>query len=162
VCQNEESRKWAHEVCERTAGPTGEGAECRQCWKVGDLSKPEVLASAVAAARKADVVVVSMQAAEQLPLAFFVWLEGCLAHRMRTGGRLVAVMGVSEKSGVHADHTPRCLGTLARQSGLDFHLEERQVPEEGNRVLAGRRACGGPSRVGEEGWKLRGRGARGR
>jgi hypothetical protein len=114
------------------AKPAGSGAARFQCWKLGDLSETQVLASAVSAARQAKVIVLSLQAAVQLPLAFFVWLEGWLPHRTRARGTFVALIGVTERASVDSDRTQRCLRSVARLGGLDFYLEERLVPREPN------------------------------
>jgi hypothetical protein len=102
---------------------------------MGDLSDPEVLASAVSAARQAHIIVVSMNAGAQLTLAFFVWLEGWLPHRTKAGGSFVALLGVPQRPGVHSDHLQQCLRSIARLGGLDFNLEERVVPGEPNRLF---------------------------
>ncbi len=142
--QDAQTHKWARQMCEHVAGLIGSGAVRHTWWKLGDLSQPGVLAGAVSTTMRADVIVVAIQAAARLPLPFYVWVDAWLPHRLPQAGALVALIGLPEPAGLQSDQAREYLRAVAQQGRLDFLLQERKLPVEGE----GQQSGAGPSRFG--------------
>ena len=127
IYQDASTRKWARQFCAQIESLVGVRA-CRMTWwKVGDLSEPGVLAGAVSTALRADVFIVALQADQPLPVEFCMWTEAWLPHRNAPGGSLLALIALPEQPGSHSDEAQDYLRAIARQSRLDFLIEERKL-----------------------------------
>ena len=127
IYQDEATRHWAFEVCERVAGAVGTAALNVRWWKLEDLSQPAVLAGAVSTALEADVLMVAVRASEGFPLPFYVWVNSWLPHRPGKAA-LVALISLPERPSLALDRGREYLRAVARQGRLDFVLEERRLP----------------------------------
>ena len=96
------------------------------------MGEPEILLAAVRAALQADVIVVSVHAADELPLDLYVWIDVWLPRRSARMGALVALIGVPGKPASQAVRTQEYLQAVARRAELDFMTHERLVPDELN------------------------------
>jgi hypothetical protein len=129
VYQDDQTRKWAAEVCTRVRQLAGEES-VRPTWlNLRSFNQPAVLADAISQASRADVIVVAIRAAAELPLAFYYWADAWVPHRSGEPGALVALIGLPEQQRGDADETRDCLRALARRGRLDLMVEERRLPE---------------------------------
>lgn len=128
IYQDDVTRQWALEVCERVAGVVGRAALNVRWWKLDDLSQPAVLAGAVSTALRADVLMVAIRASEGFPLPFCIWVNSWLPHRPAGKAALVALISLPECPSLALDRGREYLRAVARQGRLDFVLEERRLP----------------------------------
>jgi hypothetical protein len=127
VYEDAPAERWAGGVCERVSQLVGSEGVQFKAWKISELSASEAFADAVLATACADMIIVSIQAAEQLPLELYAWMDAWLPHRLQLTGALVALVGQTEQSGSQADRTRQYLQAVARKGGLDFLIEERNL-----------------------------------
>ena len=83
---------------------------------------------AVRAAVVADVIVVSVHAAGDLPLGLYVWIDVWLPRRLSRAGALAALIGVAEPADPHSVRTHEYLQAVARKGQLDYIPQERKRP----------------------------------
>ena len=127
VYQDERTLKWAAQVCDQVTQLAGKEAVRSTWWEIDRLGDPEMLADAVLTTRQADVIVVSVYDAKELPADFYVWIDAWLPYRRRPSGALVALIGLFEQPGVQPNHAKDYLSAVARQGRLDFLLRERTL-----------------------------------
>ncbi len=138
VYEDEPTRRWAGEVCDRVASLVGRDALRPTWWKLGDLGEPAVLAGAVSTTLRADVIIIAIHAAEGLPFPFYVWVDSWLPYHPQGTAALVALITLPDPPTVQLDRARGYLRAVARQGRLDFLLEERKLPAETpTAVLAG-------------------------
>ena len=125
VYQDALTEQWASQIRERVSQLVGPQAARSTAWKISDLSEPEVLKQAVLHTANADVIVVSLQAAEELPRDLHVWIDAWLPHRLQVTGVLVALLGLPDPPDPQSDWAREYLRAVARKAGLDFLVEER-------------------------------------
>ena len=106
------------------------GGICSQSWNLGDLSSAFVFADAVRAAAEADVLVISVRDAGDLPRLLHAWIDCWLTQGAGRAGTLVALIGVPTKQEALSGRAREYLETVARQAGLDFLPQERRLAEE--------------------------------
>ncbi len=127
VYRDPAGRDWAKEVSDRVKGLVGVEAVRSTWWKIGDLASPAVMAGAVSTAIRADVIVVSVHAAQVPPLPLCIWVDSWLPHRPHVPGALMALMAMPERPVAQADRVREYLRVVARQARLDFLVEERML-----------------------------------
>lgn len=126
VYQDSVTRDWATEMC-RAGTPPGGEEYVQMIWhNVNSLSDPAILLEAVRAALVADVIVVSVYAADQLPLDLYVWIDVWLPRRLSRPGALAALIGVAESPDSQNVRTREYLQAVARRGQLDFIPQERE------------------------------------
>lgn len=130
VFQDALTRSWVSELCERARQLLGTDTVRCTGWKLSDLGKSVVFADAVLDALQADVIVVSIHSAAELPDDLCVWIEAWLPHRSPQAGALVALLGVPETPFALSSLAQQHLRAVARRGGLDLLLEERNLPVE--------------------------------
>ena len=130
IYQDEPTRQWALEVCDRVGALAGTHALNIRWWKLEDLNQPAVLAGAVSTALRADVLMVAIRAAEAFPLPLNVWVNSWLPHRSPGKAALVALISFPERPALALDRGRQYLRAVARQGRLDFLLEERWLPAD--------------------------------
>lgn len=130
VYEDSASRRWACQFCDRVVELVGRDAVRSAWWKLGDLGEPAVLAGAVSTALRADVIIVTVRAAEGLPLPFYVWVDSWLPHHAPGTAALVALIAMPDNPGSQLDRASQYLRTVARQGRMDFHIEERKLSAE--------------------------------
>jgi hypothetical protein len=120
VYQDNVTRDWAMQTClQATKLATVERVQ-NKLYNVNSLSDPEILQEAVHATLRADVIVVSVYAAEELPLDLYVWFDAWLPRRRSRVGALAALIGVAEPRGTQSVRTHEYLQAVARRGELDF------------------------------------------
>lgn len=128
VYQDRRTQEWAEHVCGRMGYLVGE--ECLRCswWPLDRLTEPEMFEAAVQAASVADVIVVSLHAAEELPEDLWTWIALWLPRRRQPTGALVTLLDVAEIPPGGASLTREYLRTVACKGGLDFLPHEEELP----------------------------------
>src|SRR5580698_10505736 len=96
VYQDSVTRDWAMQTCRRATQLVGEESVQNVWYDAKSLSDPGVFLDAVRAALVADVIVVSVYAAHELPLDLYVWVQAWLPRRHSRAGALTALIGVAE------------------------------------------------------------------
>ena len=89
-------------------------------YDVDSLSDAATFQEAVGAARLADVIVISVYAAEELPANLYVWIDAWLPRRRARAGALTALIGVPEERISQLPPTIEYLQAIARKAQLDF------------------------------------------
>jgi hypothetical protein len=115
VCDNATSPSRASRLLDEVTQAFGEEALNVSQWTLEDLDRFDGLPQAIKAATVADVIMVSLAAAKDLPLLLCVWIAMWLPHRQRRPGALVAI--VDEASPIVQQY----LEAVARRSNLDFY-----------------------------------------
>ena len=129
VYQDSLMRHWTTELWDRVGQLVGQGGICHRSWKIGNLTDARILPDAVQAAAEADVLVVSVRDARQLPVELYAWIDAWMARRTTSAGALVALIGVSPEPHAESGHAHAYLEAVARRVGLDFLPRERKLPE---------------------------------
>jgi hypothetical protein len=126
--QDAPAQSWAAEVWGQVMQLTGKDNINVTSWRISDLAWSRGLADAVRSATKADVIVVSVIASEELPLDFYVWIDAWLPRRVHGTGALVALISLPQKPHHRAFNTRNYLQAVAHRGGLDFLPRERVLP----------------------------------
>jgi hypothetical protein len=128
VYQDSVTRNWAQQMCRAVTQRVGEEWVQNTWHQVSDLSDPGILRDAVQTALRADVIVVSIRAVDELPVELCAWIDAWLARRPPRVGALAALIGVAEQLGPQAVRTQEYLQAVARRGQLDFVPHERTLP----------------------------------
>jgi hypothetical protein len=123
--ENAATEQWARSVPQQASHLLGPQAVDCKGWNISDLRAAEVFKEAVLRAIEADVIVVSVQAADELPRDLNAWINAWSAHRLQTTGALVALVGLPEAADASSGRVHERLCVVAREAGLDFIVEER-------------------------------------
>lgn len=135
VYQDAFTRQWAGRVCDLMSRVVGQDAIRGTEWKISDLVEPRAYWEGVAALAHADVIVVSLNAADRLPAAFYLWVNLWLQERFVRPGVLVALLNPPEDSNSEAIETRRYLSAVAHQGQLQFLINERSRQGETTREV---------------------------
>jgi hypothetical protein len=120
IYQDAVSRNWGRQVCQRATQLAGEERVQNMWYNANSLSDTGILLHAVHATLVADVIVVSIYAVDELPLALYVWFDAWRQHRLSRAGALVALVGVAESLDSQSVRTLKYLQTVARKAKLEF------------------------------------------
>ena len=135
VYQDACTRQWAGRVRDLMAGVVGQDAIHGTEWKISDLVEPRAYWEGVAALAHADVIVVSLNAADRLPAAFYLWVNLWLQERFVRPGVLVALLNPPKDANSGAIETRRYLSAVAHQGQLQFLINERSRQGETTREV---------------------------
>jgi hypothetical protein len=119
VYQDAESQERANRVCDRVIGLIGQECLVSASWRVCDLAQIDVFTGAVKAATRADVIIISIHEAAELPPALSAWIEAWLPRRHQREGALVALVGAGPVSEA-GERTLSHLEVVARRGALTF------------------------------------------
>ena len=120
VYQDPLTQSWGVPMCRLATQLVGE-EHIRSLWyDAHALTDTAVLLSAVRAALVADVIVVSVHAADELPVGLYVWIDAWLPRRASREGALTALIGADEPQDFRSTHTHTYLQAVARKAQLDF------------------------------------------
>jgi hypothetical protein len=128
VYQDSVTRDWALQNFRQATQLAGEARIQNMWYDVDSLSDHEMFLNAVHAALVADVIVVSVYAAEELPLYLYVWFEAWLPRRKSRAGALTALIGITEPPDSQFVRTFEYLQAVARKAQLQFIAQERKRP----------------------------------
>jgi len=131
VYQDNVTRDWAMQTCRRATQLAAAEHVQNKLYNAHSLSDPKILLEAVRATLRADVIVVSVYAAEELPLDLYVWFDAWLPRRRSRVGVLAALIGVTEPRGSQSVRTHEYLQAVARRGELDFMPQECKPPLAG-------------------------------
>jgi hypothetical protein len=130
VYEDKVTQSWAMQLCHPVEEKFG-GEFVENTWhEVNSLSDPEILLEAVHAALSADVIVISVYAADELPPELCAWINVWLPRRLSRAGALAALIGVAEEPAPQAVRTQDYLQAVARRGQLDFLPHERKLSDE--------------------------------
>ena len=104
-----------------------DAVHCHQ-WEISRLNDFCVLKDAILMTMVADVILVSIYDAEELPKDFRVWMDAWLARRYLPAGALIALISVPGELSVQTKLARDYLRAVARKGRLDFLLRERRLP----------------------------------
>lgn len=120
VYQDPLTQSWGMPMCRLASQLAGE-EHVRETWyDVHSLDDVQILTDAVHAALVADVLVVSLYAADELPLGLYVWIDAWLPRRTSRAGALTALIGTDEPRDSQSFRTHEYLRAVARKARLDF------------------------------------------
>lgn len=128
IYQDTVTRDWAIQICQQATQSARVGHVQNSWFNVHSLGDSGVFEDAVGAALRADVIVVSIYAADELPLELCVWFEAWLARRPVRVSALTALIGVADPLDSESLRTIKYLEGVARKGQLDFIPQERQRP----------------------------------
>jgi len=130
VYQDIPTRKWATQVCDQVAQLAGKDAVHCSSWEINRLSDPEMLMDAILMTLVADVIMVSIYDAKELPIELCAWFNAWMPYRSLPTGALIALINVPGQPGAQTNHARDYLRSVARVGRLDFLLrEQRRLPE---------------------------------
>jgi len=129
VYQDLPTRKWAIQVCDQVSWLAGKDAVHCTGWEIGRLSDPEVLKDAVLTTMRADVILISIYDAKELPVDLCVWIDAWLPRRSLPTGALIVLISVPGETAAQLEHARGYLRAVALKGRLDFLLRERKLPE---------------------------------
>jgi hypothetical protein len=130
VYQDPLTRHWAAELWGRVGQLICDEGVCCQSWKISDLTDPCVFVDSVRVAAAADVLIISVRDAGELPISLYGWFDALTPRRGRRAGALVALIGVPPEPDAQSGHAHAYLETIARKVGLDFLPHERKLPKK--------------------------------
>jgi hypothetical protein len=136
----------ARQMCHPVRQKFG-GEYVQDTWhEVNSLGNTEILLEAVRAALTADVIVIAVQAADELPPELCVWIDLWLPRRRARAGALAALIGVAGQPEPQAARTQEYLQAVARRGQLDFmpyeHPRQTDPGEGATPFVAGRSGSG--------------------
>jgi hypothetical protein len=121
------TRRWTQEVCELVERLAGRERVEWRSWGLSDLSESKVLAEACQVTVRADLIVVSVYAAQNLPLNLYLWVEAWLPRRLHVRAALLSLITMGTSAGARCHHAQNYLEAVANRTGLDFLMEERDL-----------------------------------
>ena len=123
VYQDSVTRDWAMQSCSLATQVAGEKRVQNLWYNANSLSDPGILLDAIRAAVAADVIVISVYAADELPLDLYVWIEAWLPRRLSRMGALAALIGVAEPLDSPICPHARISASRGAQGRIGFHPE---------------------------------------
>ena len=120
VYQDPLTQSWAVPMCRLAKQLVGEDLVRNTSYDVHSLSDLAMLLAAVRAALVADVIVVSVYAADDLPLDLYVWINAWLPRRNAREGAFTALIGADKPQDPQSVRTHDYLQAVARKARLDF------------------------------------------
>lgn len=124
------SRERVSGLCERVTRSLGRCAFHLRFWSFADLDGTPAFPEAVAAAVEADVIIVSLRAAETLSPCFCKWIAAWLPRRRRQDGTLIALVEATGQQGAALESVQTHLRGVAEEGRLEFLLREHAAPRD--------------------------------
>jgi hypothetical protein len=101
----------------------------RELWRFDRLELPKVRAAAVLESSVADLLIVSARCDADLPAPVKDWLNRCIAEKTPGSAGLVAMLESHRSRNDMQCRTRQFLQSGANRGGLDFFLQEVDLPE---------------------------------
>ena len=127
VYEDPVTRSWALQTCAHAARLVPKLPVHTTWWKIRLLEDPQIFATAVQAAARADVVCVSLRAAEKAPAALSRWFDAFMTQRSANEGALLALVGVTPPARPHLGSTLEYLRAVAERGRLAFLPQEMEM-----------------------------------
>jgi hypothetical protein len=124
VYEDGATRQWAMNMCGRLTQLAGSNAVQTRSWRLDELTEPQAFTEAVDTANVADVILVSVYAASQLPGGLHSWIDAWLPRRRPGAGTLVALISTLDHPQFRSSLLHDYLRTVARNGHLDFQAHE--------------------------------------
>ena len=120
VYQDPLTQSWGVPMYRLAMQLAGEDLVRNTWYDVHSLSDLGILLAAVRAALVADVIVVSVYAADELPLDLYVWINTWLPRRNAREGAFTALIGADKPHDSQSVRTHDYLHAVARKARVDF------------------------------------------
>ena len=130
VYQDTQTHEWAMQKCRKATQLVGQEYVHSTWWQLDFLSHPRMMLDAVKDAVSADILIVSVYEAEEVPPALSDWVEALLSRRPPIEGALVALLGVPEQRGSESPAIGEYLRAVAIKGQMEFLPQEFKVPAE--------------------------------
>lgn len=152
VYQDFVTRDWAMQSCSRATRLAGEEGVQSTWYSADSLSEPGFLRDAVRDALVADVIVVSVYGAHELPLDLYVWIDAWLPRRPLRVGALTALIGFAQPLDSESARTFEYLRAVARKAKLDFVPQacQRPIASPADSIKLSSEHAGGPAQAPQE------------
>ncbi len=145
VYENAVTQAWAWQTCGLVAQFIDRASMATNSWRVCELAFPQVLYKAVCAAARADVIILSLRDAEELPLNLQGWIGAWLPRRDLPVGTVIALIELDGERQASSAHIRGELEAIASQARMDLVLEERRLQTLASCVTCHGRGCGSAS-----------------
>lgn len=130
VYEDKATRQWAVETWNEVGMLAGKGNVETSFWQTGQLAQPQALSEAVEKSATADVVVVALRAAPELPIPFYVWVDAWLPRRAAGPGALVGLILSSSEMAGASRQVEDYLRAVARRARMEFTARQRRLDLE--------------------------------
>ena len=120
--------EWATQVSRRASQLVGPRCVRTAQWPVGALRRPAVMQDAIAAALMADILMVCVSGARELPADIHQWIDSWLPYRVQRTGALVAVIGTPSQPGAFGARIREYLHDVATLAHMDLLVQDRRLP----------------------------------
>jgi hypothetical protein len=130
VYEDSLTRELATDLWGRVTNLIGEDSIHLGFWKFADLTDVALFPQAVRHAIEADVIIVSVRAATELPRNLYLWVDAWLPRRRLSSGALAALIGIPDQQENHSDRICDYLASVARRASMDFLPRERRLPAQ--------------------------------
>jgi hypothetical protein len=125
------AQRQAMEVCSRLVQQLGEEFEFdTDCWSFEQVSQAGIAEEAASHAADADILIVAVAEAEQLPNSLKLWIEMWLARKTDWDTALVALTGVTPEPGTAPSAAQEYLKRIASEVGLSYFARQFNRPKE--------------------------------
>jgi len=111
--------------------------DMRNAWKFDFLRLTELREAAIAETVRADLIIVSMHAAKELPATVKWWMETALERREGDPGALVLLYKGNCQDGSNPSAAETYLRRCARKGGLDFFVKRAGIRHDSKRHAFG-------------------------
>ncbi len=104
-----------------------------QCawWKFDHLRADSLMAQAIGDAAKANMIILSLGAGNQLPPVGQSWIEAWASHKSRRKSALVALIDVPRQPAPGACQVQSYLEQIAQRAKMDFFFHAAEAAKEG-------------------------------
>ena len=116
--------------------------DMRNAWKFDFLRLTELREAAIAETVRADLIIVSMHAAKELPATVKWWMESALKRREGDPGALVLLCDGNHLDGSTPSPAETYLTQCARKGGLDFFVKRAGARHDSKRAAREMRSEG--------------------
>jgi hypothetical protein len=128
--QDTVTRRWASEICGRVKKLIGEEKVFSTWWEFNHTTGPGLPPGSIQAASLADLIIISVQAAENLPHDLLLWNDSWRQRRTKQQGALLALIGERDGTADEGDRTQQYLTTVAANARIEFFPLRRNLPVE--------------------------------
>jgi hypothetical protein len=129
VCEDSSTRARVNEFCQSLSRYLEPNCKItKELWLLSELRTPQLRSIAAAETAQADLVVISIHHAENLPEGVKSWIDLWLGQRRNQAGVLLALfdplhLGSSSSMQAH-------LGAVAKKGNMEFLVRSEEAPED--------------------------------